>query len=453
MKTLLARILGSFILLIMFTVFLTTGIEYISTSQELPRLLTEVRTKNIAHILGAAYTRDGGWDNLEQEIGWLEEGKGEDTPIIRIVVRDSQDKTLYNSFAQLTLSSNSPLIEGGSHPLFDFERDQRVGTITAFIDKTYLERETTTYILSLLKPRLFQGVMTIFLALMVAFLLSRRITEPIRSLTKAAEAISLQENTQFLPVESHDELGRMSESFNRMIDSLESQRELRKRLISDVSHEILSPLNIIRLEARGLLDKITLPFQGAPRIIEEVDRMKDLIHDLDWLAETDSGEYKLKREMISLEPLLIKERDIWALKAEVMGKSLSLQKISDKWPALYADPLRLSQALGNLIENALKYSRDNSPVIIGLIMEEGWISISVKDEGKGITKEDGKHLFERFYRVDRVRTPHEGGRGLGLAIVKQIAELHGGRVWFTSRLNEGSTFYLTLPGRNHQSDG
>ncbi len=447
MKTLFFRILYSFILIILLTVFLSTAIEYISTKEKLPILLTEVRTKNIAQILGANYTRDKSWDTLTEEIVWIEQENTSrnNIPFMRIIIRDREGKTLYNSFTQLSLTRDSPLIEGGSVPILDFETGEIEGTVTAYIDKDYLNRETVDYIISLLNSRLLQGGITILIALLAASLLSRRITKPITALTAAAEVISIKEEAPLLPVESQDELGRMSESFNRMIRSLERQRDLRKRLIGDVSHEILTPLNLIRLEARGLLDGITLPDQGAPRIIDEIDHMKNLIHDLDWLAETDSGEYKLKREMLPLGSLITKEVENWTIKSTAEGKEVLLIDIPAKLPLFYVDPLRLSQALGNLIENALKYSCEKSMVKINCSLDKDNAVISVTNQGKGIAPADKPYLFERFYRADPARTPHKGGRGLGLAIVKQIMELHGGQVWFTSQTNGESTFFISLP--------
>jgi two-component system sensor histidine kinase BaeS len=453
-KSLFQRIFLSFFLIIFITVILSTGIEFLSTREELPRLLTEIRTKNIAHILGVAYTREKGWDSLNNEILWIsqEQSFNENTPSIRIIVRDSQGRTLYNSFTLLVQTSSSPLIEGGSVNIMDYETGERAGTITAYVDKAYLDRETADYILSLLKPRLLQGALTALVALLLAFILSRSITKPITALTGAAENISLQEHPSLLPVNSRDELGRMGDVFNRMIRSLEVQRELRKRLINDVSHEILSPLNVIRLEARGLLDGISSPEEGGTHIISEVDRLKNLVNDLDWLAETDGGEYRLNRELISPSSLMDKEIALWQLKAEVMGKSVMGSSASEI-PKVLADPLRISQALGNLIDNALKYSSPGSLVEVTCYQEGQEIILSVKDSGPGISLEDQPHLFERFYRADKARTPHEGGRGLGLAIVKQIMELHGGRIWFSSLPGGGSTFFLSLPCRNHQSDG
>ncbi|MCK5672291.1 MAG: hypothetical protein KAH95_02885, partial [Spirochaetales bacterium] len=168
MKTLFFGILKSFVLIILLTIFLSTAIEFLSTRKELPGLLTEVRTKNIAHFLGAAYTREKGWDTLSDEIMWIEQDNihSNNIPSMRIIVRSNDGKTLYNSFSQLSITSDSPLIEGGSYPILDFNTGDIAGTITAYIDKNYLERETGEYIISLLIPRLLQGGITIIIAIL-----------------------------------------------------------------------------------------------------------------------------------------------------------------------------------------------------------------------------------------------------------------------------------------------
>ena len=226
-----------------------------------------------------------------------------------------------------------------------------------------------------------------------------------------------------------------------------------KKIILEIlenSESKLTPLNLIRLEARGLLDGITLPSQGATRIIDEIDQMKHLIDDLDWLAETDSGEYKLKRKIVLPGSIITKEVENWIIKGAAEGKDVLLVDLPRSLPLFYVDPLRFRQALGNLIENSLKYSREKSSVEISCSLEKNYAVISVKDKGPGIDSENKPYIFERFYRADPARTPHKGGRGLGLAIVKQIIELHGGQVRFTSLTNEGSTFFISLPFSNHQ---
>ena len=133
--------------------------------------------------------------------------------------------------------------------------------------------------------------------------LSKRITAPVTALTEATQAIA-QGNTTRLPVTSSDELGRMSAAFNQMTSALETQRDLRSRLINDLSHELNTPLSVIQLEAKGLRDGLQTPESASDQIIREVDRLRGLVTDLNWLAETDYGELRLTLEASSIYELL-----------------------------------------------------------------------------------------------------------------------------------------------------
>ncbi|MBI9096888.1 MAG: HAMP domain-containing histidine kinase, partial [Spirochaetaceae bacterium] len=364
---------------------------------------------------------------------------------LRIIVRDNHGKTLYNSFTDLVQRDDSPLIEGDSVRIVDYDTFEITGTITVYINQDFLERETGEYILGILKPRIIQGFLTIVIALVAAALLSRRITSPIKALTRATRGISQRGKTQLLPVNSADELGQMSQSFNQMITSLQKQRELRKRLISDVSHEINNPLNVIRLEAKGLQDEIITSDEASARIIDEVDTLSNLIHDLDWLAETDSGEFKLKKDYYPIGKIIQTEVDRWQLNAQIAELRLELTPLPRDLPILYIDAMRISQVLGNLLENGLKYSKAHGSVTVSCEVENQKVVISIADTGPGIPAVDLPYVFERFYRVDQSRVRSKGGRGLGLSIVKQIVEMHNGCVWAESRKGEGSCFYFSLP--------
>jgi signal transduction histidine kinase len=442
------KILFSFIIIIVFTVFLSTTIEYISSKSELPRLLTDIRSNNLAETLSAVYTRDQGWGMLRQEIvrlNSLDKINPPDKFLMRVVVKDSDNKTLYNSFADLTQSGNAPLIEGESVDIYDYSVFKAVGKVTVYISQAYLEEETGEYILDLFKPRMVQGLITILLALLVAAYFSHRITIPIKALTKATKVISDSGDSQILPVNSCDELGQMSESFNQMVRSLQIQRELRKRLISDVSHDINTPLNIIRLEAKGLSDGITTSDEAVEHIIEEVDTLSNLIHDLDWLAETDSGQFKLKLGIYSLYDTVKAEIERWRLKAYSSDIKLTIHSFPSGLPLVQMDVLRISQVLGNLLENSFKYTPPGGIINLSCRVENEEALISIRDSGPGIASDELPYIFERFVRIEKSRERSKGGRGLGLSIVKQIVELHKGRVWVESEINHGTCFHFTLP--------
>lgn len=443
-----SRILSSFILIILFTVLLSSYIEYLSTKSELPQLLTEIKTDTIAQSISYSYTRDRGWKMLKEEILRLnshEAAKPLEILSMRIIVRDNEGKTLYNSFSDIVKRDDSPLIEGDSVRVYDFSTGDPVGVVTVYINSEFLERETNKYILAIFKPRIMQGLLTIFFVIFVAALLSRRITTPITILTNAVEGISRSGDSQYIPVQSSDELGKLSVSFNQMIASLQKQRELRKRLISDISHDINTPLNVIRLEAKGLSDQLINSEEAAAHIIEEVDRLKNLIHDLDWLGETDSGEFKLKLEAYSISEIVKTEVERWQLKSQWTGISLILIPFPPEMPLLNMDVLKISQVLGNLLDNGFKYTSIGGTITVSCSIEEDEAIISVHNSGPGINKRDLPYLFERFYRVDQSRNLPAGGRGLGLSIVKHIVELHGGSVCAVSEAGKGNSFTFTLP--------
>jgi two-component system sensor histidine kinase BaeS len=442
------RILSAFIFIIILTVLISTVIEYSSTKAELPHLLTEIRTKNLAQSLSSAYTRNNGWFLLKQEILNLENLEminSSEKLSMRIIVRDLEGKTVYNSFADLLQRNNSPLIEGESLQILNYNNFQPVGTVTVYINKDFLDKETGDYILRILKPRIFQGLLTILIAAIIGAFISQRITAPISALTKATRIISQKGDSHFLPVNSSDELGQMSSSFNQMLESLQIQKELRKRLISDVSHDINTPLNVIRLEAKGLLDGLVSSDDAANQIIEEIDTLINLVYDLDWLAETDSGQFKLKQEQSSIEKLVESEVERWQFNAGVSRISLEFIPSPPGLPRIDVDVVRIGQAIGNLLDNGIKYVSPGGQITVKVYSEDLNILIVVSDNGPGIAKSDLPYLFERFYRVDRARLSKNGSRGLGLSIVKQIVELHNGKVRAESEEGRGSSFYISLP--------
>jgi len=442
------RLLSAFMLIILVSIALSSSIEFMMTKSELPHLLTSLRTRNIAQILSSAYTRDRSWINLRDEIDRInrvENTDADETFSVRIVVRDLSGKTLYNSFSDLVLLENRPLIEGDSVNIIDTETSEVAGTVSLYISRHYLEQETSKYLFALFRARFFQGLISFFVLIIAAVFFSRRITAPITSLTKATQSIAQTGKVSLLTVNSSDELGQMSESFNRMILALENQKKLRRRLISDVSHEINTPLTVIRLEARGLKDHLVPLESASQRIIGEIDKLDNLVQDLDWLAETDSGEFQINPEICSPGRLVTDEVERWKFKAEIAGVSLSLLPMAPDIPDMNLDAGRIGQAIGNLISNGLKYTESGGFLEVGCFCESGSVHISVKDNGAGIAPENIPFLFERFYRVESSRERSSGGRGLGLSIVKQIVELHKGEVSVDSSPGQGSCFTISLP--------
>lgn len=446
-KSIYRRILSGFVLIILFTVILSSWIEYRSIKNELPQLLTKIRSENIARIIAQAYQKKNGWQDISSEILNYEAQHtvSDENIALRIVVRDNQGKTLFNSFFNLDKPENLPLIKGNSTAVYNYDSGEIIGNVIIYINRYFIENEAGKYLKNIITPGIYQGIITIFISLGIAAFLSKRISSPVSALTRATKEIIEKGDNSLLKVKSTDELGQMSESFNKMTQVLQTQRELRKRLISDIAHEINSPLNLIRLEARGILDDIKPGKEAAGQIIEDVDKLKNLIHDLNWLAETDSGLFHLKLEDCDYAGLISSEIERWQLKAAASQVTLDIESLPENMPQVKIDKSRISEVLGNLIENSIKHSPSGGIITVKCESKDNYIVTSVCDTGAGISKEDLPNIFERFYRADTSRQKSTGGRGLGLAIVRRILELHNGSVWAENNTEGGSCFYFKLP--------
>ena len=345
----------------------------------------------------------------------------------------------------------APDLGGHRETVFDLASNQPVGHVYVDVNQEFLSSESHGFLNTLLYITLIGGALTVGVAMLLAAWLSKRITAPVTALTEATQAIAQGDAAQ-LPVTSSDELGRMSVAFNEMTSALETQRELRRRLINDVSHELNTPLSVIQLEARGLRDGLQTPESASGHIIQEVDRLRGLVTDLNWLAETDHGELRLTLETSSVHELLTEEVERWQPQSQARQVELSLEVSSDL-PEMVIDRMRMGQALGNVISNAIHCTEADGSIVLGAGLEsDKTLAISITDDGIGIPATDLSHVFDRFYRTEESRSRGIGGTGLGLAIARAIVEAHGGTIAVASRgLGQGATVTFRLPLGNPAS--
>lgn len=447
LKSIYFQVLLSFLLVIFSTLVISTIIEYYTYASQLPELFTELRSKTIAQHLSSAYTRDNGWDNLNSEIqrlNNLESLNTIDDTTLRIIIRDNDGRTVYNSFLNITRIKDDVLIEGESQPIIDFKTKSSVGVLTVYISQGYILRYADNYAGQLIKSGVYKALLTALIAVILSLFLSRSLTRPVIQLTDAAQAVAEGGKSRQILFTSTNELGRLSSTFNSMLSSLQTQQNLRKQLIADVSHEINTPLNAIRLEARGLSDGLVSAEEAGYHIIKEIDALKNIIYDLDWLAETDSGAYVLNKEEYKIQDLIIEESRRWLNKAGSRNIEMKIPVFNQNIPPVMIDVVRMTTVVGNLIDNAVKYSPDGSQINIGCGFENNIVKISVCDNGPAIAAEYQPHVFERFYRAEAVSSERPG-RGLGLSIVKQIIELHRGCIYLECGKKSGNCFVFTLP--------
>lgn len=462
------RIMGATVLVVVLTVITSVVVGYYATQARLDVFVDQIgdgEAVQLAQRLSREYTAAGGWQTADTalfEAGYVyggaagrerseEREEAHFEPFhqdpVRVVIAGADGRVVIDNFSELPAGTTVPDLGGHRETLFDLTKNQPVGQVYVDVNREFLSTESHGFLDTLLSVTAIAGVITVGVAILVAAWLSKRITAPVTALTEATQAIAGGEKTQ-LAVSSSDELGRMSAAFNRMTAALETQRELRRRLINDVSHELNTPLSVIQLEAKGLRDGLQTPEDASDHIIQEVGRLRGLVTDLDWLAETDHGDLRLTLEASSIDEMLTAEVDRWQPQAQARQVELTLQ-VSGDFPDTRLDRTRLSQALGNVISNAIHCTPAGGHIAVraGLESDEA-LAISVTDDGIGIDPADLPHLFDRFHRTDQSRSRGIAGTGLGLAISKAIVEAHGGTITATSAgIGHGATFTLRLPLR------
>ena len=463
------RIMASTVFVIVITVLIGVGVGYFTTQSRLNVFVDQIgddEASRLARTLSREYTSAGGWETVDgplSEAGYIyagtprrersdESGESEEETNelfhedpVRVVIVGIDGRVVKDNLSELLSGATAPELDGHRETVFDLATNRPVGHVYVDVNHEFLSTESHGFLNTLLYFTVVGGMLTVGVAVLLAAWLSKRITAPVTALTEATQAVALGDSA-LLPVTSSDELGRMSAAFNQMTSTLKTQRDLRKRLINDVSHELNTPLTVIQLEAKGLRDGLQTPESASDHIIQEVERLRGLTTDLTWLAEQEHGELRLTLETSSIHELLTAEVDRWRPHSETRQVELSLH-VSADLPDMDLDRMRMSQALGNVLSNAIHYSDAGGNIVLRAELEgDETVAISVIDDGIGIHPADLPHIFDRFYRTDESRSRGIGGTGLGLAISRAIIEAHGGAITVSSDgLGQGITVTIHLP--------
>jgi signal transduction histidine kinase len=289
------------------------------------------------------------------------------------------------------------------------------------------------------------GLLALAIALVLTFVLSRRIMAPVQALSIATRRLGQGDLTQRVHINSQGEMGELAQAFNSMATELERTEKLRRNLVADTAHELRTPLSNIRGYLEAIRDGIVQPDAAAiASLSEEVALLSRLVEDLQELAMADAGELKLVRQPENVVELIQKSVATIESKASAKGLLVSVDPL-DGLPLVFVDFHRISQVLRNLLENAVTHTGNGGSITVAARPVDGMVEVSVTDTGEGIPAEDLPNMFERFYRVDKSRARATGGTGLGLTIAKRLVEAHGGRISFESEVGKGSRFTFTIP--------
>jgi heavy metal sensor kinase len=295
----------------------------------------------------------------------------------------------------------------------------------------------------LLLAFLIGGPLALVLASTAGYLVAAFALRPVESMRRTAAAITAADTSGRLPVPpAQDEVRRLGETLNAMLERLDAALERERRFVSDASHELRTPLGLLRTELELALRRERTEAELRAALVsasEETERLALLAEDLLVFARSDRGSLPLRVEKLRADDVLEGVRRRFASRAGERGRDLTVRAPRDL--ELAADDVRLEQALGNLVDNALRHG--GGSIVLDARARDGFVELHVLDEGAGLAEDFLPRAFERFARADEARTGP--GSGLGLAIVRTIARAHGGDAHAATRPGGGADVWLDLP--------
>jgi len=295
---------------------------------------------------------------------------------------------------------------------------------------------------------LFSVPMVLLLATFVGRFMARRALQPVSEITKIAREVSARADlSKRIPVnDSQDEIGHLANTFNDMMDRLDSSFAQMRQFSSDASHELRTPLTVMRGQNELILNKERTPEDYQEVIcsnLEEINYMSKILEDLFTLSKSDENQIQMDLKPVDLKAVIeevFKHAEIIAAE-----KKISVHIVHVESVMIDGDAVRLRQMIWNIMQNGIKYTHPGGKVKISLENLEDIACLTVKDTGIGISEKDLPFIFNRFFRVDKARSRQVGGSGLGLSICKFIVEAHHGKIEVESELGDGSKFRICLP--------
>lgn len=288
--------------------------------------------------------------------------------------------------------------------------------------------------------------LAVVVSVLGGWFLAGRALRPVDDITLTAQRIAGGDLTQRIEITSKDEIGRLASTFNNMIGRLEASIRQIRQFSADASHELRTPLTITKGETELALRKPRSPEvyrEALESNLEEIDRMSRIVEELLFLSRADLGEVHVASDPVQLDTLVQEIQ----MQAMVLGKEQQISTTLGQVEPLRVsgDEWRLRELILNVVDNAVKYSLPRGTVELGLTQDRGMARVTVQDHGIGMTPEEQRLVFDRFYRTDAARAHAQKGTGLGLSICKWIAEAHHGTIEVTSTFGQGSRFTISLP--------
>jgi len=467
------RLILSFLVIIVATAGLVVLLANRITANRFTYMVSragQMRARNLAPWFANYYAQIESWDGVDTFIEsyfdgqWrppMRYGQSGGMPTMgmgmgftieeRLLLVDADGQLIADSGGENTpirlsgadLDKGAPIVVG----------NRQVGTLFIASSLGRLTPDQVDFLRQVNRLMVATAAVAVLAVLIVGSFQARRIVAPIKALVEAAGRVAGGDLSQRIPVTSQDELGEMATAFNTMAAELERQQELRRRAMTDIAHELRTPLSVLQIELESIEDGLTNP---TPEVIAglqtDVAHLHRLVEDLRVLSLVDAGELQLEAEPVEMGDLI--RGVVSRVQGAARAQSIILEtQLPDMALPVLGDDQRLAQVLLNLLSNALQHTPPEGKITVSArrATADAWqvggdVHVMVQDTGEGIPAEDLPHIFDRFYRTDRARSRSTGGSGLGLSITRSLVEAHGGRIWAHSAAGDGSAFTFTLPG-------
>lgn len=299
---------------------------------------------------------------------------------------------------------------------------------------------------------IYVGMTVLAIAILLSYFLTKRITKPILLIKKGTDDLASGNYQTVFNVNSYSEINALAHSLNDACEKLNKVDELRKDLIANVSHDIKTPLTMIKAYSEMVRDFSYRDDQKRNEhldvIINETDYLNKLVDDMRELSMMQAGYVILHRENFDLKDAVEAITELY----EGLGKERGITFVKELVPCIiWADEIKIKQVLANFISNAIKHSDDDSMIMIRLYADDEMVRFEIEDHGKGIPKDKLPYIWDRYYKIDKGFSRNINSTGLGLAIAKAILEAHKAKYGAVSKVNKGSTFYFEL-SKNYEED-
>ncbi len=398
----------------------------------------------LAPLLAEYYTQHQSWEGVENLFKRERPGRGKGPPWAdpwqSFLLVDAEGRVLIGEGPS---QISREIVESMGVPII--VNNALVGTLVPASGVHRLSVLEEQFLSSVRRALALASLIAAGAALVLGGLFVRGVVAPLRHLDRASQRLAHGDFSHRVPVTSHDEIGHVAESFNRMAERLEKSEKLRRQMIADIAHELRTPLTVIQGNLQAILDNV---YEPTPEVIasihEESVLLARLVSDLRELSLAEAGELRLEKRVTDLRELV--QHAVTVIDPQLRAKNITLTLELPHDPvSVEIDAQRIEQVLLNLLTNAERYTPVEGQIRLVLTVRGSEAVVQISDTGPGIKPEDLPYVFERFWRADKSRSRATGGSGLGLAIAKYFIEAHSGHIWVESTPGQGATFLFSLP--------